>query len=46
MEEIKNVPENGQKNFVLDPNDIYNNENNSIDQSQIEKINKYDEANY
>ena len=46
MEEIKNVPENGQKNFVLDPNDIYNNENNSIDQSQIKKINKYDEANY
>ena len=45
MEEIKKPSQNEAKNFVLDPEDIYNNENNSKNQSQIEKINKIDEAN-
>ena len=46
MEEIKNPPQNEQKNFVLDQNDIFNNENSFINQSQLEKINNNDESNY
>ena len=46
MEEIKNSPQKKSNNFALDPKDIYNNEDNSINKSQLEKINKNDEANY